>query len=209
MKTLLVILVLTITASGLKADKTRRETLGDRVPFCFFPRIFKSSLQVANKQIELKRYEGTWYEQSAFPKWFSKGCICTTANYKISEGGAGLDVHNKCILEDGKSKSANLKAYPRNANITKMAVYNFIFGGPYWILDIGDEPNYGHVMVGDPCRDSLWILSREKRIDEGLYDRLVKKADELGFDTSLLVKDRIDDCYFNGKIDSEFLSPDL
>jgi apolipoprotein D and lipocalin family protein len=50
------------------------------------------------------------------------------------------------------------------------------------------DQDYNRALTGQPSRDYLWILSREPRIDESLYERLVSAAKSLGFDTSKLVR---------------------
>jgi apolipoprotein D and lipocalin family protein len=43
------------------------------------------------------------------------------------------------------------------------------------------------VLVGEPGRDYLWILAREKSVPPDTYGRLVQRAGALGFDTARLV----------------------
>jgi len=45
------------------------------------------------------------------------------------------------------------------------------------------------VIVGTPNRKCLWLLARTSTISESRYAALVAKADQLGFDTSRLLKD--------------------
>ena len=34
--------------------------------------------------VDLKKYSGNWYQIVAFPQRFQKGCICTTAEYTLT-----------------------------------------------------------------------------------------------------------------------------
>jgi apolipoprotein D and lipocalin family protein len=43
-------------------------------------------------------------------------------------------------------------------------------------------------MVAGPNRSYLWILSRQKTLDRGIYEKLVAQADSWGFDTQKLIK---------------------
>ena len=56
----------------------------------------------------------------------------------------------------------------------------------YWILDLA--PDYDYALVGSPSRDALWIIARKPALDPGIYERLVTKARELGFDTGKLIR---------------------
>ena len=60
------------------------------------------------------------------------------------------------------------------------------FSGDYWIIDL--EKDYKYVLVGDPSFKYLWILAREKKMDENTYQMLLKKAVENGFDIKPLIK---------------------
>ena len=48
------------------------------------------------------------------------------------------------------------------------------FSGDYWIIYL--EKDYKYVLVGNPSFDNMWILSREKKMDETTYNMLLKKA---------------------------------
>ena len=60
------------------------------------------------------------------------------------------------------------------------------FWGEYWILVL--DPDYQYAVVGHPSRDYLWILSRTPTMDQKLYDDLVRKVTEMGYDVSRLNK---------------------
>ncbi len=60
------------------------------------------------------------------------------------------------------------------------------FYGDYWILDLG--PNYEYAVVGERKRRYLWLLSRTPQIDNALYQDLLAKMAEQGFDTSRMIK---------------------
>lgn len=51
--------------------------------------------------------------------------------------------------------------------------------GNYWILAI--DPEYRTAMVGTSDRRFLWILSRTPQLEDGIYQRLVEQAKQLGF----------------------------
>ena len=47
------------------------------------------------QHVDLKKYEGKWFEIASFPQRFQNGCHCTTATYTISEKGYVI-VENRC-----------------------------------------------------------------------------------------------------------------
>jgi apolipoprotein D and lipocalin family protein len=60
------------------------------------------------------------------------------------------------------------------------------FYGDYWIVELGS--NYEYAAVGHPSRDYLWILSRSPTMAPDVYDDLLKRLVEKGFDPKRLVR---------------------
>ena len=60
--------------------------------------------------------------------------------------------------------------------------------GNYWILALDAE--YRTALVGTPDRRYLWILARSPRLDEGTYQHLVARAQQLGYPVSDLIRAR-------------------
>ena len=139
-------------------------------------------------QVDLTRYQGTWYEIGSFPTWFQDGCHCTTADYS-----PGVDepiaVLNSCLLDgpDGELDTADGLARPLDATSNARLEVSFArpFWGDYWIIDL-DEEAYAWAVVGNPSRDYLWILSRTPQLDETLVQELLARAAAKGFDVSRL-----------------------
>jgi apolipoprotein D and lipocalin family protein len=138
-------------------------------------------------RVDLSRYEGTWYEIAAFPKWFQRGCVATQATYSLRPDG-GVDVLNECREEsvDGKVRQAKGKAWvvDRTSNAKLKVQFFWPFRGDYWVVAL--DPEYRWSVVGDPKRNSCWILSRSRQLDEETFTAIVARVGALGFDTSRL-----------------------
>lgn len=50
------------------------------------------------------------------------------------------------------------------------------------------EKDYRYVLVGDPDHKYLWILAREKKMDESTYKMLLQKAIDNGYDVTSIIK---------------------
>lgn len=145
--------------------------------------------------VDIERYLGKWYEISRFEQSFQKGCTATQAVYSLRKDG-DIKVLNSCRLNspNGELKVAEGRAWVKDKETNaKLKVQFFLRGiklpfisGNYWILEL--DSDYQHVLVGDPSRKYLWILSRSKVMDENTYNYLVSKARDLQFDVSKLVK---------------------
>jgi apolipoprotein D and lipocalin family protein len=140
------------------------------------------------KNVDLTKYMGKWYEIALFPQSFEKGCNCTTAEYSFEKDF--VRVINSCNRGgvNGKLTLARGKAFVlKGSNNSKLKVQFFWpFKGKYWIIDLADD--YSYAVVGAPNRKYLWILARKSSIDNTLYDEIVKRIAEKGFDVSKLVK---------------------
>ncbi len=145
-----------------------------------------SDLRVV-KSVDIQRYLGPWYEIMRLPNSFESGLTCVMANYSLKPNG-DIKVENSGhkIGETDNVKTATGTAWvPDTAEPAKLKVRFFWpFTGNYWIIAL--DPNYRYAMVGDPSRDYLWILSREKMLPERTLDTLLAQAQSQGFDTSRL-----------------------
>lgn len=137
--------------------------------------------------VDLERYMGTWYEIARFPHSFERNLVGVTATYRLKKNG-NVEVINQGYLHtlDGKLKRAKAFAKVPNPNEPgKLKVYFFWpFGGSYNILDLDED--YQYALVGSNSPNFLWILSRTPQMPEQEFERLLKMAKDLGYDTSRL-----------------------
>jgi apolipoprotein D and lipocalin family protein len=150
----------------------------------------KAPLDVA-PQVDLTRYAGKWYEIARLPNRFQRVCASdVTATYTLRPDGR-IAVLNECRQADGRRKSAKGTAWvadARGPNTKLKVTFFWPFRGNYWIIDL--DPEYRWAVVGEPGRDYLWILSREPQLDTALYQQIVERAKQQGFDTAELLKTR-------------------
>jgi lipocalin len=142
------------------------------------------------EKVDLERYAGTWYEIARFPHSFEKNLVGVTATYTLRPDGK-VDVLNKGYKNslDGKLKTAKAFAkVPDPGNTGRLKVFFFWpFGADYLILEL-DQENYQYALVGSSTSNYLWILSRTPQMDQDIYDMLVSKALERGYDVSRIEK---------------------
>jgi apolipoprotein D and lipocalin family protein len=139
--------------------------------------------------VDLNRYKGFWYEIARLPNFFERKLKCTSATYTLREDGK-ITVLNKgnYISDPLKTTSSEGIAWiPDKNSPAKLKVQFFWpFSGDYWILDLDKE--YRYVLVGDPSFKYLWILSREKKMDETTYNKLLQKAVDNGYDVRTIIR---------------------
>jgi apolipoprotein D and lipocalin family protein len=134
--------------------------------------------------VDLKKYSGTWYEIASFPQRFQKGCEFTTAVYTPTDKGY-VTVENRCN-RNGKESYIKGKAFvDKNSGNAKLKVQFFWpFKGKYWIIDLAED--YSYAVVSHPNKKYLWILSRKPKLDEQVYNSIITRLKEKGFDLNEL-----------------------
>lgn len=141
------------------------------------------------EHVEVARYMGTWYEIAKYPQRFERGLVGVTAVYALLPDGR-VQVLNGGYKGDfnGRYRSAKGKAWvvDKSSNAKLKVSFFWPFAANYWILELGKE--YEYAVVGDPSRRYLWILSRTAQMDGAVYNDLLQRIKDKGFDISRLEK---------------------
>lgn len=145
-------------------------------------------------RVNLKRYQGTWYELARLPMFFQRNCAQSEAHYALKDDG-NIAVTNRCRTPEGKWEEATGTASPQVEGKTDKlwVVFDNWFSrllpgvakGNYWVLYVSDD--YKLALVGNPNRKYLWLLSRTAHVDETTRSELVMKAQQQGYDTTRLI----------------------
>ena len=139
--------------------------------------------------VNLEKYAGTWYEIARLPNRFERDLECVTATYKLRDDGK-VEVINRGYKVGESNKISKIKGvarvpdkkYPGRLKVR----FFWPFSGNYYILEL--DNNYRYALVGEPSRKYLWVLSKDKQLDSNIYDSLLAKADQMGFDTASVIK---------------------
>ncbi|MBK7710067.1 MAG: lipocalin family protein [Bacteroidales bacterium] len=151
--------------------------------------VYSQNLPTVVSGVDLERYQGTWYEIARLPNFFEKKLKCITANYTIRADGKISVLNSGSNIEPPyKPSSAEGVAWVPDKNIPAKLKVRFFwpFSGDYWIIYL--DKDYRYVLVGDPSFKYLWILCREKKLEETTYQMLLKKAIDNGYDVSGVIR---------------------
>lgn len=139
--------------------------------------------------VDLNRYLGEWYEIARYPNRFQKNCAASKATYTLRPDGL-IDVLNECFDGDYRhvlrSVRGKARVVDRTGNAKLKVTFFWPFSGDYWIIDLGEQ--YQYAVVGHPDRKYLWILGREKIMDEELYKEILLRLAAHGYDPGKLIK---------------------
>ena len=139
--------------------------------------------------VDVTRYMGTWHEIAKYPNWFQKKCVSSTqATYTLQADG-WVQVLNRCKTDKGEWSEALGAARQIGGPTSPRLKVRFapewlsfipMVWGDYWIIDL--DPDYQWVVVSEPDREYLWILSRTPQMPAATYQALLAKLEKLGFD---------------------------
>jgi len=139
--------------------------------------------------VEVEKYMGLWYEIANYPNSFQKNCFKTMAEYTLLKNG-DVEVVNRCRKKslDGKANFIKGKAwvYDKQTNAKFKVQFFWPFSGNYWVIDL--RKNYEYAVVGELRRKFLWILSRTPQMDEKLYNKILGRVEQKGYDLKKIVK---------------------
>jgi apolipoprotein D and lipocalin family protein len=159
------------------------------IPFMIFNSAYSQKIPTVVTNVDLNRYKGFWYEIARLPNFFERKLKCTSATYILRADGK-ITVLNQgnYISDPQKTNSAEGVAWiPDKKYPAKLKVQFFWpFSGDYWIMYL--DKDYRYVLVGDPSLKYLWILCREKKMEEPTYNMLLQKAIENGYDVKSIIK---------------------
>ncbi len=143
--------------------------------------------------LDVPRYMGTWHEIAKYPNWFQKKCVSSTqATYSL-QGDGRVQVLNRCKTDKGEWSEALGAARqiggPTSAQLKVRFAPEWLsfipmVWGDYWIIDL--DSDFQCVVVSEPQREYLWILSRTPQMPAATYQTLLGKLDKLGFDLKRL-----------------------
>ena len=141
------------------------------------------------EEVELDKYLGVWYEVARKPMYFQNKCDRdVSATYTLNENG-NIGVDNRCYTKDGQLNQSIGEAFIQNAPFNSKLKVSFlpesvrwlpIGRGDYWILKIDDA--YQTVLVGEPRRRYLWVLSRSAQPDQAIVKEYLDYAQSIGYD---------------------------
>ncbi|KPJ93363.1 MAG: lipocalin [Gammaproteobacteria bacterium SG8_11] len=137
---------------------------------------------------ELNRYLGTWYEIARLDHSFERGLMQVTATYSMRDDGGVKVINRGFNAKKNEWDEAEGKAYfvgESSIGRLKVSFFGPFYGG-YNIIEL-DKQNYQYSLVCGPDKSYLWILARDPNIDKQIVDRLVAKAQDLGFSIDELI----------------------
>jgi apolipoprotein D and lipocalin family protein len=160
------------------------------VSSCFDSRQATKPVSVV-KNVDLNKYQGKWYEIARFPHFFQRGCVASTAEYKIIDA-THVSVKNTCYIENLGKKQKEIFGKAEvvdgsNGAKLKVRFDKFpanLFAGDYWITML--DENYNWAVVTDSSGEYLWVLARTPKMTDATYNHIYSELIKKGFKVEFL-----------------------
>ena len=140
--------------------------------------------------VDIQKFMGSWNVIANIPTIIEKGAFNAIENYKWNEEKKRIDVKFTFNADsfDGERKEYPQKAFIHNKDTNAEWRIQFFWPLKFAYLILHVDEAYSYCVIGVPDRDHVWIMSREKTMNETLYQKLIADLKMKGFDTSLIQK---------------------
>lgn len=156
--------------------------------FLIFTKIAMAQETVTH--VDLNKYAGKWYVIGFIPTAFDKKWNYTTESYTLNKNG-NYDIYTTYRkTENDQEQYVRSKGFIDKASGNAKWKVQFVwpFKADYWILELAED--YSYTMVGNRKKSFLYIMSRTPMLPETIYNKLVARCKERGYDVTKLRKQR-------------------
>lgn len=153
--------------------------------FLSCPLLAKNPLKTV-EYVDIERYLGQWHEIATIPPKNERRCLSSTAEYSMNRAG-DLRIVKSCIVNGDLLKRATGFGYVVDTRSNaKLEIQFYPFKDEYWIIEL--DENYEYVVIGNPDRDTLSILSRNPYLPKHDLDNILYSLrTKHGYDVSKIV----------------------
>jgi apolipoprotein D and lipocalin family protein len=134
-------------------------------------------------EVNLQKFMGPWYVIGHIPTFIEKNAFNAIESYELNQDGT---ISTTFTFNEG-TLTGPLKIYKPKGFVVKdsgNALWGMQFIWPikaqYKIVYLDDA--YQNTIIARDSRDYVWIMSREKKIEQKTLEELVKKIETDGYD---------------------------
>ena len=139
-------------------------------------------LQIVD-QVDLDRFMGKWYVIGSVQTVTDRKPFNSTITYDRIKRGIGITYEFNSGDFDGKPRTVKVSALVDNPGINsdwEVRYLTWPFESDYKVIYLNQD--YSVTVVGQPSRKYVWIMSRQKNIEDALYSDIILELQDLGYD---------------------------
>lgn len=165
--------------------------------FCLFPLIVLGLTGCATQpapvhtvpHVDLNRYLGNWYVIANIPYALEKGKVASYDTYSLRPDGRMGNVftfRKGSFAAPEQSWHGVAWVVNHESNAEWKVQFIWPFTTTYLVLEL--DPDYRWAVVATPKHKLLWVLARERQLDETVYAEILQRIAAQGYDTNRLAK---------------------
>lgn len=157
------------------------------VSACATPRV--PPLEAMDRKVDLERFMGDWHVIGFIPisiPFFSEeGAHNGVENYRLTDEGI---IETTYTFRDGAFDGPEKRFTPRgwvhdhDTNAEWRMQFLWPFEAAFLIVYLDEA--YQTTIIGVPDRNNIWIMSRDPGMSEADYQRMLRFAENLGYDVA-------------------------
>ena len=150
--------------------------------FCFYGcTISLDGPEQPVKYVDLEKFMGKWYVIAFTPTFVDEGAENCIETYRLSEDGNIEIEYTFSIDGEFESHLQTGIVQPEPSNAKWRLKYNWLLSFDYYLI-VEIDPEYEYTVIGVPDRSFVWVMSREKKMDEKLLVEILTRLKERGYD---------------------------
>lgn len=138
-------------------------------------------------ELDVERYQGTWYEIARLDHSFEEGLSNVTADYSVQDDGSIQVINRGYSEEDGQWEEAEGRAVfvgdDRNGHL-KVSFFGPFYAS-YVVFELDEDYQYAYITGYD--RDYLWFLAKTPTVGDEALAEFREVATARGFDLEELI----------------------
>lgn len=137
--------------------------------------------------VDLNRYLGKWYVIANIPYWLEQGKVASFDTYSMRPDGRmnNIFTFRKSSLDAPQTSWRGVAWVVNHESNAEWRVrFLWPFYSTYLVLAL--DPQYQWAVVATPGHKLLWVLARERHLDETTYSKILQLIAAQGYDTNRL-----------------------
>jgi apolipoprotein D and lipocalin family protein len=139
--------------------------------------------------VDLDRYLGRWYVIANVPYALERGKVASYDTYARRPDGRLDNIftfRKGTFAAPEKSWHGVAWVVDHKSDATWHVRFIWPFYATYLVLDL--DPDYQWAVVGTPQRRLIWVLARQRQLDDATYATILRRIAAAGVDTNRLVR---------------------
>lgn len=141
----------------------------------------------AVENLDLERFMGDWHVIANIPTFVEKNTINNLESYRLREDG-NVDITFSLTTTENERKRHQAKGFVLNKEQPSQWKVQFFWPikFPFYVIEL--DADYSYTVIGLPNRKYAWIMAREPMMDDKLYEDILVRLADIGYNVEQIQK---------------------